>query len=882
MPENRGPWWAELTPESRDADTEISGPRKQAPRSPEAPRSSSRYFSDTPGVRSTTSASGSTPPPGGFFAREEPVVSPREPSRLFDTTSSPPPRPRETPRSVPPTRPHEDPYPSPRYSPDGPRSPRPTQARETMGSDRRVQSHETLRPRPPTGSDGTPRPSQTPHPGPSQRPSPPPRVSSRSVFQETSPPPSAIPPADDDPWGRLLDDDWSATTSRSESSAARWSYDKSDHYPTTGWFDSTVQETRRPASHETVISHEPTRSGQGSQSVDLGSTPPDVTQVKAWVPPAASTPLPPATAEPSTVRPMVPGHRPVGDHPGESHTPVAPVSQPPVSQSPVSQPVVSPRPASAPPTKQVEPTLPAPGSVQPPTTPPPSSKPRTPEQQSTWAIVSDSTIVGTAIPVLGTSAWEEMAARATQSAGMGSTAGQGTVSTQRADNRGPIDRETTSPHDFSSPTKDSKDLNSLRGPLSSEDSTSLEKDIDASGETDEDSETGRRRKMPKFAKIALASFLSLLLVVGGGLAYMYFDLNSQANFHERGRMGWDAQGGGREDRSRSGVDPYAGRAVNILVLGSDEREDGNSRIQGARSDTSLVVHVSADRSRIDIVSIPRDTWITIPDCEGEDGDIIAAAGWPRSGFNAAFAYGVAYGGSINAGASCAAQAVRELGGIEIDAYIVIKFSGFRNVVNTIGGIDVELLCPIYAPKADGLDLPAGVSHLNGKEALGLARARTGQGLGDGSDLHRIHRQHAVFGAVLNKIYDMNYVKDFTKLYGLARDVLGSIDTNLGENLTQLAGFAYSLRDLNTDNVTMIMLPVNSAGNGTNVVMDEYAAEPIWEAIRKDKPLPEAELEPSGQPSGQQTANTETGPDYSQPPPSTAKGKPVVVQRESDC
>src|SRR5450756_636388 len=71
-------------------------------------------------------------------------------------------------------------------------------------------------------------------------------------------------------------------------------------------------------------------------------------------------------------------------------------------------------------------------------------------------------------------------------------------------------------------------------------------------------------------------------------------------------------------------DPNAGRDLNILLLGSDNRNGENGNIggrvaTGMRSDTTIIMHVSADRSRIELVSIPRDTWVTIPECRRRDG-----------------------------------------------------------------------------------------------------------------------------------------------------------------------------------------------------------------------------------------------------------------------
>ena len=106
-------------------------------------------------------------------------------------------------------------------------------------------------------------------------------------------------------------------------------------------------------------------------------------------------------------------------------------------------------------------------------------------------------------------------------------------------------------------------------------------------------------------------------------------------------------------------DPNAGQAVNILVMGSDTRSGVNAAIGGAdsgqRSDTAIVVHVSADRSRVELVSIPRDSLVDIPACQATNGKTSRAQG--HAMFNSAFGTGWQLGKDL---ASAAAQKVREL------------------------------------------------------------------------------------------------------------------------------------------------------------------------------------------------------------------------------
>jgi len=405
----------------------------------------------------------------------------------------------------------------------------------------------------------------------------------------------------------------------------------------------------------------------------------------------------------------------------------------------------------------------------------------------------------------------------------------------------------------------------------------------------------RGLKKHRGLKVTTSIIVAIVLVIAGGVTYAWFDLNGKLNNQDVGPILGSSRPPSFSPTTPPAVkypgDPFAGRPVNILVMGTDSREGSNAGVSGddpggARSDTTFIAHVSADRTRVDVVSIPRDTWITIPDCTTEDGEIIEEAGWMRMGFNAAFAYGVESGGSIATGAACSIRAVEEMSNVRIDAYVVVDFMGFVDVVNAIGGLDVTLLCPITSRNAGGLDLPEGEVHLDGVTAVNLARARTGDGLGDGSDLQRIERQHLLFNAVVDKVFAMNYVTDFPKLYGLVGAVIGSLTTDMGSNIAEIAGFGFSLKGLNTANINFATIPIGSAGNGVNVVILKSQAEPLWEALRTDQPLPSDDADPTsdGQTPTPEESTEATAPDpgTGEVAPPTAPAGPPVVQRPSDC
>jgi len=400
-------------------------------------------------------------------------------------------------------------------------------------------------------------------------------------------------------------------------------------------------------------------------------------------------------------------------------------------------------------------------------------------------------------------------------------------------------------------------------------------------------------------RVTLIVVIAIVLIVAGGVAYAWFDLNGRLNHQDVGSiLGSDRPSTFTPTTAPSVKypgDPYAGQAVNILVMGTDSREGANAGVSaddpgGMRSDTTFIAHVSADRTRVNAVSIPRDMYITIPQCTDQNGKIIPEAGSRNEGFNAAFSYGSkAGGGSFATGAACTIRAVEEMSNVRIDAYVVVDFMGFIDVVDSIGGLDVQLLCPIYAKAAGGLDLPAGEVHLDGSTAIQLARARLGTGLGGQSDLERVQRQHLLFNAIVDKVYAMNYVTDFPKLYSLVASVIGALTTDLGTNIAEIAGFGFSLKNLNTSNIVFVTVPVSDAGDHSHVVLRTSAAEPIWEALRTDQYLPGYEpVEPVPPDVNVDNPESETTGAQAEPQnPATSEEPPPppgapVVQLPTDC
>ncbi|MGV2915848.1 MULTISPECIES: LCP family protein [Streptomyces] len=340
---------------------------------------------------------------------------------------------------------------------------------------------------------------------------------------------------------------------------------------------------------------------------------------------------------------------------------------------------------------------------------------------------------------------------------------------------------------------------------------------------------GRRRKPPSKRKKALvvtAWTAAGVVVLGGtGLGFVYFKLNGNI-------QGVDINAALGADRPAD-VD---NGSQDILVLGSDSRSGDNAKYGkdegAARSDTAMIVHVYKGHKKASIVSIPRDTLISRPDCTTEDGE--DAPGAERQMFNSAYEVG---------GPACAVKTVEKMSGIRMDHYIEVDFSGFKKLIDTLGGVDITTKKAIR-DKDSHLDLDAGTHRLTGEQALGLVRTR--HGVGDGSDLGRIQLQQAFIKALLDQVKDVGVFGNPKKLFDLADDATSAITTDSDLNdVKSLAGFAGGLKGIGADDMKMVTMPIQYDPADPNRVLPlEEADQQVWDALKADKAIPRSATEKS--------------------------------------
>ncbi len=314
---------------------------------------------------------------------------------------------------------------------------------------------------------------------------------------------------------------------------------------------------------------------------------------------------------------------------------------------------------------------------------------------------------------------------------------------------------------------------------------------------------------------------ALMLAVGGGVWAVYVKLDANIT-PDRAAAAELA----RYEKERPTA--LVKGATNLLLIGSDSRAgDGNSRYgqdSGTeRSDTAILLHLSAGRDSATAVSLPRDLMVDVPACLRRDGTRTEPM---FAMFNYAFQSG---------GSACTIRTVEKLTGIRIDHHMVVDFNGFKEMVDAVDGVEICLKEPIR-DKAAKLRLPAGKVTLDGEQALGYVRAR--KSLGNGSDTDRMDRQQRFLGALVSKVRSNDVLLNPVKLYPVLDAATSSLTTDPGlASLRGLYDLVRGVRDIPTERVQFLTVPRESyVYNANRDQLVEPEAERLFERLRTDTPV----------------------------------------------
>ena len=267
--------------------------------------------------------------------------------------------------------------------------------------------------------------------------------------------------------------------------------------------------------------------------------------------------------------------------------------------------------------------------------------------------------------------------------------------------------------------------------------------------------------------------------------------------------------------------------LNILVMGTDDRSCEGCAIDGEAggggSDTTLLIHVSADRQEAYGISLPRDALVTRPDCVSEDGKTIP--GGDLEMFNTAFALG---------GPACTIQTVEQLTGVLVDHYVTVDFNGFVDMVDAVGGVEVCIPKDVDDP-AHNIYFDAGTQTLEGRQALNYVRER--YVLSANSDIGRMKRQQAFIASMINKVVSAGTLTRPDRVFGFLKAATRSItvDEELG-SIKDLVDLALQFRDTGLGDIEFVTVPNEPYEPDPNRLVWSDTAAKLWKRVAKDKSL----------------------------------------------
>ena len=305
----------------------------------------------------------------------------------------------------------------------------------------------------------------------------------------------------------------------------------------------------------------------------------------------------------------------------------------------------------------------------------------------------------------------------------------------------------------------------------------------------------------------LAIFLVLTLATGGIALWVHHSLGSSLETFEDPFSGIPTRA--PEQQVPEGQEA----ATNILVLGTDSRTSAGDPSQweaGAqRTDAIMIMQISGDNKDVSVMSIPRDSWVSIP-------------GHGEGKINAAYSYG---------GPSLTIQTVENLTGIRISHFVIADFESFQNLTDELGGVTINLKEP---QTLAGTEFPAGAQVLNGKQALVYTRERKSL---PGGDFDRVKRQQAWMRAIVRQVLTSGTLSNPTSLYSFLKTATQTVAVDESFTIDEMQSLAFGLRGLRSNDISFMTAPNNGTGtspDGQSIVeLNPDADTPLFEAFATD-------------------------------------------------
>ena len=332
---------------------------------------------------------------------------------------------------------------------------------------------------------------------------------------------------------------------------------------------------------------------------------------------------------------------------------------------------------------------------------------------------------------------------------------------------------------------------------------------------------GSRR--PLLKAIAISTTVVLLVLAGAVyLTYRHLEGNITVS------PAFDQITEPRPEEVQVEVEGRPAKPLNILIMGSDSRQ-GQTAVAGSApglSDTTILLHLSADRQRAYGISIPRDLMVARPSCRSKDGGSTLPAE-PVAMWNEAFALG---------GEACTIAQFEKMSDVRVNHFVIVDFNGFKDMVEALDGV------PVCVPNevddaAHGIYLPQGRYEVTGDQALDYVRVRHDIGTTETGDIGRMKRQQAFMASMVNKAISAGTLLNPSRLVTFLNAATKSLQSDPGlAKISTLAGLAQDVRGIGLDKVQFFSLPFQSYAPDPNRLAPAPEAAAMWRQLRADEVL----------------------------------------------
>lgn len=321
------------------------------------------------------------------------------------------------------------------------------------------------------------------------------------------------------------------------------------------------------------------------------------------------------------------------------------------------------------------------------------------------------------------------------------------------------------------------------------------------------------RSRPSRGRQAVVLIVGVLVVVVGGIAGLLGVLQQRVTSHfEYINDPFDSLTN-RPLEESDGAAGSGAAPMNILLLGSDSRisagDPGQWEYGAQRTDAIMLVHISGDRQSVQVMSIPRDSWVPIP-------------GHGTAKINAAYSFG---------GPTLMIETVEQLTGVRINHFAIADFESFAALTDELGGVEINVGTEFTN---HGVHVEAGTQTLTGDQALAYVRERYGL---PGGDFDRVKRQQNWIRAILRAAFDRDILTDPLALTSFLETAASAVMVDAGFTVGEMRSLALSMRHVRPGDMTFLTVPISGTGwsdDGQSIVLlDRSPFDDLMAAVADD-------------------------------------------------